>query len=324
MNRFLFSICLLATASLPARSMRAAEPPKQALEAGYVLNTFNSDLGKAEVDYEKTYRSGKNWYLYNFWGSDVSARGIVFPSDEATYVVNDSINRNAQISTGARKRSGGAFTFVGTAFGGGAYFEATLAFDPEQVRAGGIDAGWPSFWTLPLEVVLRNGEAQWRGQPKDYEQYAEIDVMEYGLIHKGYAIRFYGSNVHHFYGIFRKTCPQGFCDHHLGLKGSLIELPDEVKLTGFHRYGLLWIPATKQRSGFLQRYFDDMPIGDRVSWQPMPVDPLPPPEGKDWAFSVIDQEHHVLILGSSKPAPLHIKNVSVWQANDRSNIRSAD
>lgn len=324
MSRFLIFFCLLTVLSYPIKSAQAGDSPRQAREAGYLLNTFNSDVTKAEVDSDKLYRSGKAWYLYNFWGSDVSARGIVFPGDGPAYVINDGMNRNAQIASGARKQSRNPGTFVGTAFGGGAYFEATLAFDPEQVRAAGLAAGWPSFWTLPVEVVLRDGMAQWHDQPKDYEQYAEIDIMEYGLIHKGYALRFYGSNVHHFYGIFRKTCSQGYCNHDLGLKDSLIELPHHVKLTDFHRYGLLWSPATDKRLGFLQRYFDDVPIGDRVSWRPMPINALPPPVGKEWAFSVIDSAHHVLILGSSKSAPLHIKNVSVWQASDRDNIRSID
>ncbi|MCK1546330.1 hypothetical protein IVB12_31425 [Bradyrhizobium sp. 179] len=324
MSQLLPALCLLSAVFSPVSIVQAAEPPRQAREAGYVVNTFNSDVTKAETDIDKLYRSGKNWYLYNFWGSDVSSRGIVFSSDRPAYVINDGMNRNAQIATGARTQSKNAASFVGTAFGGGAYFEAALAFDPEQVRAGGLQAGWPSFWTLPVEVVLRNGKAQWPDQPQNYEQYAEIDILEYGLIHLGYDTRFYGSNVHHFYGNFRKTCQKGYCNHDLGLKGSLIELPRRVKLTDFHRYGLLWIPATDMHPGYLQRYFDDAPIGERVSWKPLPTDALPPPTGKDWAFSIIDQEHHVLILGSSQTAPLHIKNVSVWQASEQHNIHSND
>ena len=297
-------------------------PPPAAAAAGYLQHTFSAPFVESDVDLSASPARSKSWYLWNFHHLSRTPGEIRLHGDGSASIAAKTVNEfNGQVTTAAAaadQQSG----FVGTAFGGGGYFEATLAFDPEQVAAGNTAAGWPSFWTQPLEMVLNRGEAHWPGQPAGYNHYAELDILEYGYVLAHGARNTYGVDVHDFYGQAGKTCSNWLCDYELGRRLATAQVSPETDFKRFHRYAALWAPASSTSEGYLQHFFDDEPVGTKVTWKMLPADATPPPDGKDWAFSIFDKEKHLLVLGSSRVAPLQVERVDVWQKSDAENAKN--
>jgi len=104
-------------------------------------------------------------------------------------------------------------------------------------------------------------------------------------------------------------------------------LPAPVDFSQWHRYGLLWIPATPQAKGSLTYFFDGRQIGPPIVWTQFqgqaPVSPIKAVgPATPWAFGVIDRQHLVLILGSGASTPLRVKQVVVWQASAAADLRN--
>jgi hypothetical protein len=298
----------------------ASNAPPQAAAVGYSTNTFSEGFSQENVDFLEERRTGKAWYFWNFWSTIVPSTALELKSNGVGSLVAVNGIINGQIAT-ATLNDKKPSHFVGTAFGGGAYFEATMAFDPEDVVRGGPESGCPTFWTMAIEALTRHGWDHWPGQPIEFEEYIEMDFMEYGFASHGEPKNFYGTDMHHFYGIFAKTCKDNaFCGYSR-VSGARTEVSAKTDFTRYHRYGYLWVPATDTTPGYGQSYFDDKPVGERLVWTKAPDDAAPPLEGKAWAFSLIDKQHHVLILGSGKTSPLKVKRVNVWQATDANNYK---
>jgi hypothetical protein len=72
---------------------------------------------------------------------------------------------------------------VGKAWGGGAYFEAMLSFNPGEVVIE--DRDWPAFYGLSWE--LAGGTDQAVNRATGYKHFSELDFMEYGFWnHRGH------------------------------------------------------------------------------------------------------------------------------------------
>lgn len=106
------------------------------------------------------------------------------------------------------------------------YFEARLQWDV-------VKGAWPAFWLIPVEDAT--GQAFYNGTRES----GEIDIFE-GQ----------GDHPHVFYGTIHDWV--NLRDH--ANKNNFFALPDNVNLSQFHTYGLLWAP------GKVTWYLDNQPL----------------------------------------------------------------
>lgn len=289
--------------------------PRQAKDVGYGVLTFESTLNRNEVDVKQTAQSGYHWYLWNFFGKRASSSELQFGTDGVLTLSGGHTGPNGEIATGASvpTKSG----FVGIAFGGGAYIEASLKFDPKSVQRANY-AGHPSFWSIPAERLAEQGN---RGNQPGIDKFVrsiEIDFFEYNLARISQAQDIYGGAIHYWFGIPNRTCPQGLC--RITTANDEKWMPPDTNFARFHTYGFLWVPATPIRRGYAQFYFDNAPIGKRTEWKQYtgPVDPV---KGRRAGFSLIDHEHFILVLGTGVGEPMSIGSVRVYQSSAAANLR---
>jgi hypothetical protein len=299
-----------AVATQAQKSIATTTVPQPASQAGYTTNTFSSTFDD-DVDIAKTFSSGFNWYAYNYFGTGVAdMKQIAVTSGKPIVLNGDIATPNSEITTAISDNKG---AIIGKAFGGGAYIEATLSFDPN--KSVGNTQAWPSFWSLPVEKVTYND--QWTGQALNYSHYIEFDFMEY-CIGCTTVQNSYFATLHDWYGIYKTTCAE-YCN--IQNPGAVMAVPAGTDFTQPHQYGALWIPATESASGSIQNYFDRKPVGQKVTWKKYNAAlDAPPPAGKPWLFGILDAEHIALILGTGINQPLTVYNVQVWQANTNYNI----
>lgn len=305
----------------------SGEIPVPAKKAGYIQKTFESTLTKSSIDIGDSRVPGMHWYVDQFFGRcPTSPDSISWDGD--VFNLNGQISQcnpigNASIATAAHRRLTKDWT--GLAFGGGAYIEATLAFNPGNTVKAPKGTQWPAFWAMSIEHLAQTPNEQWQGAEPGYVHFAEVDIFEYDVW--GFAGKdAYGGAVHDWFGRYKTTCPNlPFC-HVTNSNGGgsnfsnfVVATPIGTDFTSPHRYGVLWMPATPSRQGSLEYYFDRNATSIRVSWQ-LFAKQLPPPGLNDWTFGVADQQHLALILSTGVNQPLTVKNIIVWQKNGCQNL----
>lgn len=298
-----------------AVSASAVTPPAPAAAAGYRVETFstNGTFNTRTVDTNLTFASGYQWYLFNFYGSK-PVPALVTLNNDGSATVSSFGNNEATMASAAQISA--APYFRGTAFGGGAYFEATLAFDAQAVN---LSKGWPAWWTVAVEDIDGSHGDQWPGQPAGFDNFAEPDIFEYdqGV---NYPNAYFGS-MHEWYGVWNRTCT-AYCEVSSPYAAGVRIVPANTNFSAYHRYGLLWIPATATKKGSLTYYFDGVQVGQPFTYSRFTNQAPPPNANTPWAFGVIDNQHLVLILGSGASTPLQVQAVTVWQASAARNLRN--
>jgi hypothetical protein len=305
-----------AAAPRPAAAF-AAFDPRDPARSGYRLvfdDDFN-DLSGISFSSSDDAAPGFRWYarLFSVWGGSTAPR-------EAFTVSNGVLTiAGGQIGTAAPAKN--ARGYLGTTFANGAYFEARIAFDPSTVR---FDPHapitktnwWPSFYSMAVEYLTRT--AQWPGQPPGFAHFGEDDFFE-AWLENGH----YGGAVHDWYGMAgcrAGGAASGYCDVSNDGKSPQVvgkslanEVPAGTDWRQFHTVGQLWVSGltTTDKRGFVQFFFDGKPTTDRVEWR-SGANPGPPPAG-DTAFSILDQDHLVIYIGSPAQTPLQVDYVRVWQ-----------
>ncbi len=264
-----------------------------------------------------TNKSGFQWYVWQFFGSKSKTSAIAFNSDGSLLLNGDTTGPNGEIASIVPVS--GAPYFKGTAYGGGAYFEASFKFNPADVIAQKFN-GWPSWWSMAAEHLANMPGIQWPGQPSSYAHYIEPDFFEYDL--SGYVVdkgeqNYYGGAIRDWYGVYNSTC-SGFCNVTTSYGVLTREVPVGTDFTQYHRFGFLWLPATVTAQGYAKYFFDDVQVGQTVSWD-MYTGQAPPPTSP-WVFSVMDVDHLVLILGTGAGEPMTIESVNVWQNSPAKNL----
>jgi hypothetical protein len=299
-------------------SAGTAQPPAPARGAGFVERTFAaSDISRSDIDFGQTLAGGKKLYFWNFFGCQ-AADGEVKLLDHGAFAVTSHCGPGGTLVTGARKPGGPGF--VGTAFGGGGYFEAELAWDPASVDLG---KGHPAFWSMSAEHLWQLPAAEWPGQAQvgkqRYEHFVEPDIFE-ALLPVGKFPRAYFGSMHEYWGVYNRTCPR-LCQLSSGYWDGIRTAPAGTDWSQFHRIGLLWVPATASRPGTLAYYLDGRQLGPAFHFERYTGSETPPVR-KDapWRFGVIDQQHLVLIFGAGPDAQLRVKSVAVWQRSAAQNL----
>jgi hypothetical protein len=300
----------------------ATTVPAQAAAAGYNVLTFNSStFSPAMVDTTLTNPAGKQWYFWNYFpGSFLppSVAGTTFNPD-CSMTINSLGGGSFQtgiLSTAAQTNN--QTSFVGTAFGGGAYFEATVSFDPATVVMGGTV---PAFYAMAIEHLAYNSGTLgqfWTGQAALYDHFVEADIFEFNLFFGVPNENWYTSTMHDWYGIYNVTCGT-YC----GVQQSKTIQPQTSPTfswkNAFHKVGLLWIPATGSTMGSVQQYLDDVPQGSPVTWSQF-TSQSPPPANPGDAFGIFDLQHVALVIQTGTNMPVTIQSVRVWQASTVNNL----
>jgi hypothetical protein len=249
------------------------------------------------------------------FGSETNTGAVGLNADGSVTLAGDTTGPNGELVTATAAHN--AAGFVGTAFGGGAYVEAALKFDPADV-ARANSKGWPSFWSLAIEGNVLPGANQWPGQAVGYAHDIEADVLEYLFLPYGGPANAYGGTLHDSYGIYNVTC-SGWCDQTTNVNKRMA--PVGTDFTQYHRYGFLWVPATPTIPGYARFYFDGQPMGPEQKWTQLTNQP-PTPANQPWAFGVIDQRHLMLILGTGVGEPMTVQSVDVWQASTTQDLHN--
>jgi hypothetical protein len=302
MKKLLFVLLCFMTFSVNAFDMLGggSSIPAAARAAGYTLHTFsiNSNFSTANVDQGITYASGYKMYYNNFFG----------PAPTVPETINTDGSMTLSGSNGNLVSTGYIATspyFVGTAFGGGGYFEAEIRFDPTTANAG---SSWPAFWMMSLEHNDRH-DIQWTGEATGYMHFMEVDIMEWYQSARGQ----YQSTLHDWYGIYGTTCA-AWCNISSGFTPGIAKVPRGTDWTLYHRYAVAWIPATSTTSGRYDFYFDDIKMTS-FSYSQFTTQAAPPTSSTTWTYGIGDSQHLTLEMGHED-----VKSVNVWQATTANNI----
>jgi hypothetical protein len=288
-----------ASESSRVKGFEADAPEK----SGYKL-VFSDDFTDAtRIDLKNTGRPGYNWYMNNFyWSSPTPSEAVSFGADGVTITANLS----TATGTGRDKTK-----LVGQGWGGGAYFEAMLRFDPDKVVVE--DGDWPAFYGLSWQLASKTDQAP--RQPAGYQHFGEIDFMEYGFWnHRNRkAVRgYFWQIMHDWYGIKEKTCPgSSWCGISNNATTGLMPVDD---IGGWHRYGARWVVGDSTHKSFVQAYYDGKAIGEPVYWPNYPsLDDVPTPPTDANAYSITDFTKFIIVLQANENAPMTVRYVKVWQ-----------
>lgn len=285
--------------------------PAAAAAAGYDQLTFSSTFAKGARTGVDEVLAGGQWFLWDFFGQRAGASEVGAALDGGLRLAGGSTGPNGQLVSAARAPNGRGI--AGTAFGGGAYIEAAVSFDAADVTKAD-SVGHPSFWAMSLEHVLPPVGAHARTDVP--ANFTEVDVFEYDLSHR-FGPYAYGATAHNWYGVWHQTCTKGFCDD--VQLAPLRRVPRRTSWQAFHKYAVLWVPATARTAGSLTFFFDGVAVGKKLSWRYCP----PGSQPGDSTYSpmcILDHQHLVLILGTGVGQPMTVKNVRVFQASARYNI----
>ncbi|MET4605077.1 hypothetical protein ABIB90_004572 [Bradyrhizobium sp. JR4.1] len=314
-NVFGCSASILVVSVLICSVARAEETPDIAREAGYLVNTFSSqaDFSPSTVDQSLTFIPGMKWYNSNI------IKGAQQSPD------HNIINADGSITTSSLRNALGLVTaaniakppgFVGQAFGGGGYFEAELRFDPTTVD---LKAVWPAFWSVSLESSAALPVQRWNGQQPNFNHTVELDIFEY-LYALPKPRNIYGAAGHEFFGIYDVTCKPGRCK--VDSVNNERVAPADTDWSQYHKFGMLWIPATEDSRGSVKFYFDRKQIGSSIQWTKFRDEDPPVTASSPWKFGILDRQHLILILTAGRSSPITVRSVNVWQASARANLRN--
>ena len=303
----------------PAPSSSA---PSQAAAAGYQTETFATMSGftSKTVDMGLTDASGFQWYFFNFFGYTPSSALTSLNSDGSVTLASFTPPTSSNTSMSSAAYTSTAPYYRGTAFGGGGYFEATLSFNASTVNGNGA---WPAWWTMAIEHLAQLAGQQWPGQTAGYDHFIEPDIFEADTQWAG--ANTYGGDAHDWYGQWGAATCSSYCNVSISnLSGNAFvrTVPTGTNFSQYHKYGLLWIPATSTKRGSLTYYFDGVQVGPTTSYSPYTSQSPVPTTSTPWTFGIVDKQHLVLILGTGASTPMRVQSVTVWQASTVNNMHN--
>ena len=278
--------------------------PSPAFAAGFDTLTFGPQMTIGAFPGD-----AGNWQRFNFFSNDWT-KTVVTANDDGSIAMwkNGSNNYAAVLCSASFNQQAKSFMH-GIAFGGGGYFESIMSFDLDTATGGA------TFWAEDIEGMAGGtagnlSASQWPGQPAKFIDAMEVDFMEFDPAPAMPSSQSYGSFVHHNYGLSGSGTVGN---------GSVFNV-GPVDFSDRHRYGSLWVPATKTSKGSLTTFFDRKPVGKVITWNLYDPALQPPPVDPGSAYSVLDQRHLALIIGNFGSNPVTVHGVSVWQASGAGNI----
>lgn len=321
--------------------------PANPAASGYSLVFSDTFTNSSTIDMADTGNAGFHWYRRQFFGYPTEAAANIVTSSGHLVLAGNN-HAGYEIATAAPNAN--TQGWIGNVFRGGAFFEASIAFDGPAVVAGGYN-GFPAFWSMAVEHMANKGASQVAGKPAGYENFTEDDFFEYSS--SGDPSHAYTWGIHNWYQYASTpACTAGYraganqyCDivnlnAGTAYNNAFVHKPGGVTITWnpttFHTIGHLWVPGNAANSnlGYRQAFIDNLaaeagagtgafaPLG-KVGWThtlPINVDTLQNPGlcsgtcgGSPQAFSIQDEQGLVVILGSGPSQPYHINAVRIWQ-----------
>jgi hypothetical protein len=282
---------------------------------GYSVRTYGPNL--TLVTSTTTAPNTAGLFAWDFVGEATGGSASPNSDGSVSIVGGGTQGNNSQVASA--KSGSAAGSFEGIAFGGGGYFEAVLKFDGWQGQSGNSKSqsgGWPAFWGMSVEHLAITGGDQVPGQAAGYENFIEMDFMEYDLENGQGNDEVYGSTLINWYGKWGQSCGS-YCIIMSSYASKIRQLASTVNLSDYHAYGALWVPATATADGYIQEYFDGVQIGERVSWSKdtnlSAATPSPP-------FAIADLQHIAIMVGTGTQYPMTLQSVSVWQQSGANNL----
>jgi hypothetical protein len=272
----------------------AAVVPAPALAVGYTTQTFNSTrLGTTPG----------TWQDFTFYGVKQPAGAAVQNADGSLSLPGTSGDTYGATVATAAANSSEPEKWQGLAFGGGGYFEATLAFTGTP---DGTDDS-PAFWADDVEhssgYLPTTAGHTW----------VEIDDLETDVASDSQ----WGQSLHNWYNAGAGNVA---ANPPTILAGNPVTIPDGGVFSDSHTYAFLWVPATATTQGYVEFFCDDVQIGGSAHYNQYSASQPFPPSGSDIG-NVLDTLHLYLILGSdSTKYPATVTSVQVWQASDAGNL----
>lgn len=272
--------------------------PADAIAFGMINRKFFDDFTTSStIDLADSRGPGFNWYVHNAWPH------AAFPWVTASPTLSSSISVSGGVLTIATDASGfgeclntavtanNAQGYNGTVFSGGFYAEARISFDPTLSQT--TFASWPAFWMTASQFLTSN-----------VSEFGEFDVFEAisdpmtdGVVSMGFTLHDWKVN---------NTRPVPI--------GSTTGQP-----SGFHTYGILWVPAVYNGgTGLVEAFYDGKLISSPVTTITnysstsgavpafVPVNPV-------GTFSIVDSQSFPIILGCGPNWPMSVDYVAVYQ-----------
>lgn len=315
----------------------ASEVPKQVALAGYRTKVFYDDFTSlSTIDTTNSQDSGFNWYIQPWFGNqDVTSSDNINIAGSILTLGGGTSNLPSLV-TGTSTAS----TYqIGTAFGGGAYFEARIAVNTSVVAG----TNSPAFWGFPIERIASSmGNAtgiandQWPSRAAGYEHFGEIDVFELlpqqGQTYAGNSLTQYTAHDHS--GLTSNDTWQ----YNISNQSNNVGNNSLADLAQFHTYGALWVPANGTTPGYVKWYFDGQPANwngtsIQIYYLPPTGNPPLPGQGAEPApggqttsdftpntsgaaaatFAILDQRNFALAISTDNFWPVYVDWVKVWQ-----------
>jgi hypothetical protein len=172
---------------------------------------------------------------------------------------------------------------------------------------------------MALEHLIGLPGQQWPGQMAGYSHFIEPDFMEKEDTNS----IDYGGAIHDWYGVYEQTCSgQVYCNVFPAFNVANRVLPAATNFNQYHRYGLLWVPATATTKGSITYYFDGAQVGPTINYTQLTTQAPVPTASTPWTYGIIDQQHLVLVLGTGPSTPMQVQSVTVWQASAAANMHN--
>lgn len=261
-------------------------PPAAARQAGYTRlafqEEFNDDSG---IDMNDTRKPGFNFYPRLAWGNYTLPARYIKVHDGVLHLFNPENHAQADLFSAVKT---GAGKYAGFAAGGGAYFEASIAFDPEYKKKNPSIKGFPAFWSNPVEHHFVPAR-----EPYDY---LEMDHLEYN------SAWYTNHPANYFHALIKWTvnhgCHRDFVDP--VYVNRMINTPADTDYNKFNTFAALWVPGP---AGRVDSYFNN------TLRRSIPSSAYPKLQSGDG-------QHFMVILGCGQ-WPIQVDWVRVWMAPDK-------
>lgn len=293
--------------------------PANPAASGYVkvLSDDFRVVGTSTIN-QSTAPTGGSWHwsTHLFFGGDIVAGEL---TTDANGIIITPSRANFGEFMGTAAPAGNALGWVGTVFGGGAYFEATFSFDGPSVNTA---VSWPAFWSMAVNHMASPHTDQWPGQAAGYEHYIEDDFFEYDTASFGPAGS-WGSAIHDWQ--FPPGGPlSGYFNNGSGTTyNNFIQTrpgPTVVwNVATFHTLGHIWVAgdATNSQQGYVQTYLDGVATvsgaqSSKVGWTDGGITTPAALPNSNAMFSIEDQDKLVVQFASGQSQPFHVQQVNIW------------
>lgn len=273
------------------------------------LAFYDNFSSTSTIDLGDTLASGFKWYIHNTfpanaggansgWATEPSTPSNLFWIGSGYLTLSNAVPAQHPVGVGLMTcgTKGSAPGYVGNAFSGGFYAEVMMSFDPAKALAG--LAAWPVWWTVTTEELTGA-----------VTHFPELDGYE--ALPSGTGT--FNSNVTIHDWIITNGVTSQSIQNTNGLIDAALAGYDFTKM---HRFGRLWVPASKNSgTGLLQTWVDGVHItANDVTYQSgAPATPGASPSNPNGTFFITESDHFCFILGAGTNWPTNFGSVQIWQ-----------